>query len=104
LTFSIGEKLELRKNVSTIDKISLLVRQHYCESWETCDSQSALLFIEYSSNSHAQIIPLQPEMFCSRIDSYNRKNVQLGASQHWQMTQTLQPCGFVVVPNLPKLE
>ena len=42
-------------------------------------------------------------MFYSRIDSYNRKNVQLGASQHWQMTQTLQPCGFVVVPNLPKL-
>ena len=24
------KKLELRKNVSTIDKISLLVRQHYC--------------------------------------------------------------------------
>ena len=43
------------------------------------------------------------KMFYSRIDSYNRKNVQLGASQHWQMTQTLQPCGFVVVPNLPKL-
>ena len=29
MTFSIGEKLELRKNVSTIDKISLLARQHY---------------------------------------------------------------------------
>ena len=29
MTFSIGEKLELRKHVSTIDKISLLVRQHY---------------------------------------------------------------------------
>ena len=29
LTFSIGEKLELRKNVSTIDKISLLAWQHY---------------------------------------------------------------------------
>jgi hypothetical protein len=29
LTFSIGEKLELRKNVSTTDKISLLARQHY---------------------------------------------------------------------------
>ena len=30
IDFSIGEKLELRTNVSTIDKISLLARQHYC--------------------------------------------------------------------------
>ena len=29
MTFSIGEKLELRKNVPTIDKISLLARPQY---------------------------------------------------------------------------
>ena len=48
-------KLELRKNVSTIDKISLLVRQHYYDDPQYDDS---LHYPEYSDPPCRIIITL----------------------------------------------
>ena len=87
MTFSIREKLELRKNVSTIDKISLLVRQHYYsrfsslqhkKKWDELSTLSCgMLLMEWQKT----VRPLAESL---HLESCGLMSCALGASEMGQ--------------------